>query len=116
MTIKRYKDENQLIFVHRVTDSKSESEAVVAEPCAFGGIIIRPDGSNDITVNIYNNASAASGKHLIPEDTVIKGIEDIVVISVNPPLDASNGIYVEISVADSGTCAYQVIYDQGDKG
>ncbi len=37
-----------------------------AAPCHLGEIIIGTNGTNDVTVNAYDNASAASGKKLIP--------------------------------------------------
>lgn len=99
-----------LTGVATITTVAAASEASVAFPCKFHGIILNTDGTNNVTLNIYDNASAASGKVVIPTDTVILGAARTFSLSYDPPIRMGNGIYVDVSVAGAGTCAFQVLY------
>jgi len=67
----------------------------------FHGFAIKCDGTNDVTVNVYDN-TAASGTKLIPADTVFDGTVKANAWSESPPISVDNGIYIEITC--SGTC------------
>ena len=64
--------------------------------------MVRTDGSNDVTVNVYDNTTN-SGKRLIPEDTVIRGDMMLDGVGYDPPVFCENGVYVEVST--SGSCS-----------
>ena len=86
-----------------ISTGKTASAAVVTKSGAFHGLLIKADGTNDITINVYDNASAASGTKLIPTDTVFDGTVKINSLSLAPPVHFANGLYLEITVAGGGT-------------
>jgi hypothetical protein len=91
------------------TATKTASAVCVAVPSYFYSIMVTTDGTNAVTVNIYDNASAASGTKLIPSWVVTTSASNRVqTLSMNPPVPASNGIYVDTST--SGTVAYMLYY------
>ena len=97
-----------------ITQPSTASGLAVTGACSFGGIIIKTDGANDITVNVYDSLTA-SGNKLIPTDTLITGASRLVAIDFNPPLNCTTGVYVSVSVAGGGGSAtYQVIYRTGE--
>jgi hypothetical protein len=86
----------------------------ITGPGAFGGIILLTDGTNNVTVNIYDNDKPLpDGNKLIPTNTVFTGTTRIWALGYDPPTPVSLGVYVTISVAGGGTCSYQILYDQG---
>ena len=78
--------------------------------CAFHGIVLKTDGSNNVTLNIYDN-TAASGTKLIPTDFVVPGSDYYFGYSPPKAIKCSNGVYISVSVAGGGSCAFQVFYD-----
>jgi hypothetical protein len=103
---------NSSILVNELSTNYQTSTAIISGKVAFGGIVIKTDGTNDITLNIYDNTTN-SGKRLIPPNSVISGSAKVWALGYDPPIKCSNGIYVEVSVAGGGTCSFQVVYDQG---
>jgi hypothetical protein len=89
---------------------QTASAAVRTSAGIFHGILFVTDGTNAVTVNVYDNASAASGTKLIPTDTIIttSATNRLTGISIDPPVRYDKGIYVEITC--SGTVAYMVYY------
>lgn len=61
------------------------------------GVLVVTDGTNNATVTIYDNASAASGKVLYK--TIISGSDLHNLDSIDFPVKADSGIYADISVA-----------------
>lgn len=98
--------------VHFITAPASYSSVAVTGAAAFGGILVKTDGTNNVTLNVYDNTSA-TGRLLIPADTIVLGTARLWALSFEPPVSATTGIYVTISVAGGGAASYQVIYDQG---
>lgn len=76
----------------------------------FHQLLIMPDGTNDVTVTIYDN-TAASGTKILPTMT-FSGTGGA---QASPPVwvTVSNGIYVDVSLA-AGTVAYTVLYRDKD--
>jgi len=68
---------------------------------------VTTDGTNDATVNIYDNATSASGTKLVPQ-FVVNGVDDIGGVLFESVVKCQNGIYVDI--ACSGTYKYVVYY------
>ena len=112
MTLRRLSTGGRLndINIVDITDVQDVSAAVLSRAVGFSGIIIRTDGVNDITLNVFDN-TAASGKRLIPEDVVVEASLRVASIGYFPPVYAENGIYVEVTC--SGTYSYQVMYEGG---
>jgi len=84
------------------------SSGIVNGSCVFYGIGINPDGINNITLNVYDNTTAA-GNQLLPSDVVINGTSGLTSITFDKGLYCENGIY--INVICSGTLEYQVYYN-----
>jgi hypothetical protein len=104
---------------HAATSSLSTTGAAsgvaVDKTCIFYGVLIVPDGTNDVTVKVWGN-TAASGLVLIDTYTV-KGSGGPHAVGFMPGVDRVNGsiisgVYVSISVAGGGTCTWKVQYDQ----
>ena len=95
-------------YFTEITDVQAASAAVLSTEIGFCGIIVGTDGTNDVVVNIFDNAAAASGKRLIPEDVTIEASLRVASIGYYPPVHAENGVYVEIVC--SGTYSYQILY------
>jgi len=102
----RYKGD---IPVSYITVPATASEASVSGSCVFYGIIVQTDGTNNVTLNVYDN-TAASGTNLTPDDIVILGSARAWTLSYTPGALCSTGIYV--SVSTQGTCSFQVLYTQ----
>ena len=99
------------VRVASLTDPAAVSGIAVTGGCAFHGLVLKTDGTNDITLSMYKN-TAASGAKLIPEDVVITGATKIFTYSLVPAVWCEIGIYVKVAVAGSGTCSWQVLYDE----
>lgn len=106
MGFKRFKEVD--LHYNEVTRTFGASTIAVGEPCIFRSILVNTDGTNNITLNIYDNL-AASGKRLCPTDWIILGTSRTWIYS--PELLCNNGVYVEVTT--SGAVVYQVIYDVG---
>lgn len=105
------RSDSVLILVNKITQPATASGQALLGECAFAGLIVRPDGANDVTLNVYDNTEA-SGNRLLPSDVIIKGAGGLWAIGFDPAIDVEVGIYVEIAVAGSGTVEYQVLYDK----
>jgi hypothetical protein len=92
----------------RKTSPASASAAAVTGNCIFYGIMVRTDGTNNVTLNLYDN-TGASGTLILPSSLVIDGSARIASIGDDSGLPITNGIYVDVTCA--GTCSYQVYYD-----
>jgi len=75
------------------------------------GMMVVTDGTNDVTVDIYNNTSA-TGTKLIPTWTVTTSTSNrYATISFGENgEDYSTGLYVDITCL--GTVSYMVYYDE----
>jgi len=104
----RYYKGNTSLPVQQVSVPATSSGRVKNGRCVFYGIIVKTDGENDVTLNLYDS-KVNGGTRLLPEDVVISGEDDLVSISYNPPLICGQGIYVR--AACSGTYSYQVLWD-----
>ncbi len=77
----------------------------------FYGIIVRTDGTNAVTLNVYDSG-AANGTKLTPANLVINGASFVSgwSLGLDPAVTYTSGIYVSVSVAGGGACSYQVLY------
>lgn len=93
------------------TDDYTADAAVLTSWGNFYGMILATDGTNPVTINIYDNASAASGDKLIPQTVITtSSTERATAISFNPPLRFNNGIYVDITT--SGAVTYKIYHNK----
>lgn len=90
---------------------QTESAAITTGAGLFYGIIVRTDGTNNVTLNIYD-ARSATGTRLTPANIVISGTsyQSGWAFSLDPPITYTSGVYVSVSVAGGGTCSYDVLY------
>ena len=91
--------------------TKTASAAIITEAGFFYGLTIVTDGTNTATVDVYDNASGASGTKLIPTWIVPSSATSRVqTYNLYPPVIVANGIYVNLSVAGGGTASYMAYY------
>ncbi len=89
---------------------KTADAAILVGHGVFGGIVVATDGTNAVTVSIYDNASTASGTELIPTTVFTTGAADRKQYLFPPrPIEVENGIYVDITIG-GGSCGYTVYY------
>ncbi len=86
-------------------------KAITATGGYLKGIIVHTDGTNSVTLNVYDNATAASGNKLFSTWTVTTSASNR---SATLSFDGQeclfvNGIYVDITT--SGTVTYDVYFD-----
>lgn len=98
--------------VDRVSYSgTSEGDALIASGRAeFHGITITGDGTNAVTVDIYNN-TAGSGDKITPTlNFPQSATSKTQAYGVNPPVSCGTGIYVDVTTA--GTVSYTVYFSR----
>ena len=93
------------------TDQQTTSTACVAEACYFHGIAVITDGTNSVTIDIYDNASAASGTKLIPTWVIPTSSTNLYAGYDAPhPIRCKNGIYVNVTC--EGDVKYIIYYSE----
>jgi hypothetical protein len=90
--------------------NKTASAAIYSGEGVLEGVIVTTNGSDAVTLNIYDNASAASGTKLIPPTVITSStIDRIQAIKIpGGAIRFYNGVYVETSC--SSTYNYVVYY------
>lgn len=81
---------------------KTADAAIKAAPGVLLGVVVLTDGTNDATLTIYDNASAASGDELFK--AIVPAADRTLVARLG--VRATNGIYADIS----GTGAAYIVY------
>ena len=86
---------------------KTASAVVDADNGAFNGILVVTDGTNAVTLDIYDtNVAVASGRKLVPQITIPTGASNrLFVLSFDPPLPYKIGCYVVVTCV--GTVTYK---------
>ena len=87
---------------HMVVSTIASSQSITTNSAVLAGMQLGTDSLNDPTVTIYNGTSTG-GKVILPTttyDATALGLNGFV---ASYDKRAYNGIYVEISVAGSGT-------------
>jgi len=88
------------------------SSVITPRAGKFHGILFTTDGTNTVTVSIYDNATAAAGNELIPTSYITSSAANrLSSISIDPPVKYHNGIYVHVAVAGGGAVSYMVYYE-----
>jgi len=104
------------IKYHQLTRHYSQSRNVINFPCVFGGIIITAQNQAQdvvLTLNIFDS-QVAVGNRLCPPDLIKvfpRAMDNYFTLSYEPPILASNGVYVQIASVGGGLVRYQVVYD-----
>jgi len=93
-----------------MTAEKTADSAAVTGAGYFYGITVTTDGTNAVTMDVYDN-TAASGTKLIqtvvfPTSAMARGGA----IGWDPPLPFNTGVYVDVTVGGGGTVKYMVYY------
>lgn len=76
-----------------------------AHPCYLVKVKGKTDGTNNMTIKVYDNASAGSG-NVVAEFTIIGA--DLKGGEVFDDLRMSNGVYIDATIAGSGTGTWWV--------
>ena len=72
------------------------------------GVVITTDGTNAVTMDIYNGTSTAGAK-IVPTIT-FPATPKTQAIGWNPPVSCGTGVYIDITVAGGGSCSYTAYY------
>ena len=87
---------------------KTADAVIRVDKAIATGVQIITDGTNDATLILYDNASAASGTEIFK--IVVTGTDDALPINLpNNGMYCKNGIYADITVA-AGTAGYIVFF------
>lgn len=87
---------------------KSASALVQTGPAFFFGVAITTDGSNSVTMAIYDNTEG-SGDKICPDLVApASATNRVYTFEANPPVGANEGIYVDVTCA--GTYDYVVYF------
>jgi hypothetical protein len=93
---------------HKSSGVLDESGVVSAAEGVFYGALFVTDGTNDLVIEIYDNAEEAEGDLLVPALTV-KGSAINFAIDTSPGIKVTKGIFVDVT-CDDGTFQFQVYY------
>jgi hypothetical protein len=74
---------------------------VMNAPGFLHGVLVGTDGTNTVTITLYDNASAGSGTKLTPAFTVLGTVGAQMIIF--PSVWCKAGIHATIAVAGGGT-------------
>ena len=92
--------------VSKGSGSQTASATISSVAGTFSGIMIATDGTNAVTLDVYDN-TAASGTKLIPTTPITtSAIDRVQIIRPPVPVRYQTVLYVNVSVAGAGTCAY----------
>jgi hypothetical protein len=84
--------------------------ALTATGGLLAGLMVITDGTNTVTMDIYDNATAASGKKLVPTMPITTSSTNrISTFALDVPYH--NGLYFDITC--SGTVSYMVYFTPG---
>lgn len=92
----------------KYTQPITTPSGIIAESCIYYGISVKPDGINDVVLNIYDSLDA-SGDRLLPSEISIPAASRLTSFMSQAGLWCYNGIYVDVTC--SGIYEYQVYYD-----
>lgn len=87
--------------------NKTADAVIKAGRAVLKRVMIVPDGTNNCSVAIYDNASAATGTVIFPALTCLGNGSGCV---TDVDVYASNGLYADMTVAGGGSCTYNVHY------
>ena len=82
----------------------TSSGAVRTGPCLLDSVLIVTDGTNDASVILYDNASAASGKVIFKGK--VSGASNFGGGGPSKPCRVHNGIYLSLTGTGAGCIVY----------
>jgi len=82
-----------------LTFSSTSGQVISAIPCFFVGFLLGLDGTNDPTITIYDNASAGSGKEIVPGNTYDASALGLNGVVLPFPKFCQNGVYADVTLA-----------------
>lgn len=89
---------------------KTADALIISGRAEFHGITITGDGTNAVTVDIYNNTEG-SGEKITPTlNFPQSATSKTQAYSVSPPVRCNNGIYVDITT--TGTASYIIYFSR----
>lgn len=89
---------------------KTADAVILAAPGWLYKIIVHTDGSNAVTMTLYDNATTNSGTKFFGDWVVTtSSIDRTQVFTFNPPLPADNGMYADITLG-AGAMSFVVYY------
>lgn len=106
---------NLTLRADSISDQETATATHVSVPSVFRGLIVKTDGTNDVTITVRNNTAVSGTAYLLPSAFLVLGEVNLWAFSFGNdggPI-ADTGINVEISVAGGGAAAVQVLYDKG---
>ena len=90
------------------TATLTDDAAAVSNPGYLYGIVFVTDGSNALSVDIYDSGSA-TGTKLVPT-LQLAASPRIQTLNFDPPVPYNTGVYVDVTVSGGGSIAYMVYY------
>lgn len=96
----------------RYSAVKTESALIFTGNCVFSGIMIALDGTNAVTLDIYDGVDD-TGVRIIPQIVIPSsaGVRSYS-LGFNPGIPMRTGIYIKIAVAGGGSASF-VAYFRG---
>ena len=98
---------DSVTFHKKSAISTSATQQHISERCIFYGLLIATDGTNDLTINIYDGTNDTGDIIYVP-NIVVSGSLGLVYIAPEPIL-INKGVYVKITT--SGSCSHRIFYD-----
>ena len=90
--------------------AQTASAVIKAAEGQLFGLLVQTDGTNAVTITVYDNPAAAAGKQLIPTLVIPTSATDRQRLIILPvPILAKLGIYVSGSVA-AGAFSYVALF------
>lgn len=91
--------------------TKTASALISTGVSILHGGQVNTDGINAVTLTFYDNITNSAGANILPI-VIIPASSGSQSFSFSPPLYASTGIYVTISVAGAATATVWINYDK----
>lgn len=88
--------------------TQTASALIASSDGIFGGIIIATDGTNAVTLTIYDGTDA-TGTKMFPAMTITTSSTDRIQ-AISFPVRYYEGLYIAITC--SGTCEYTVYFEE----
>lgn len=94
----------------RASGVQTASALIHTGDALFAGIVVATDGTNAVTLDVYDGTTTG-GTKVIPQTVIPSSATNRSwALSIDPGLLVRSGIYIVVSVAGGGSCAYTVYY------
>jgi hypothetical protein len=95
-------------IIKKTNPIATKSMLAVSGQHVFYGVVIKTNGSDNATLNIYDSLTAA-GTTILPPDIIVLGSARLTTIAFDKPFVVHNGGFVDITC--SGAVSWQYLYD-----